>query len=594
LVRPWRFIDVKFLAVITAALSAPLRGGTVKAVARIVLVILSAVVVFSVGFQVIMATEGREFSWPSAVYWTVVTMTTLGFGDIVFASDLGRMYSIVVLLVGAVLILVLLPFTFIQLIYLPWRDAVRDAQTPRRLPADTKGHLILTGLGSVEEALIQRADRSGMPYVLLVENTEEALHFAEAGYRVMVGAFDEPETFRSARAEAAAMVFTAKSDERNSNIVFTVREVTDRAVVVATAQSEDAVDVLYLAGADHVLQLGRSLGYAFARRILTADATSSEISRFDDLVIAEASAAGTELVGKTLAELDLRNRFGVSVVGLWDRGRLHAVVPHLRIERSSILLLAGSEEALAAYDASVAPPDAGSDQALGSVLIIGGGRVGRAAAQALTERSVQYRVVELIADRVRHLDPDHVVIGDASDLDVLRSAGLDDASAVMVTTHDDDTNVFLTLYCRRLREDIELLGRARVDRNVSTLHRAGADFVLSYAATGAIEAWNVLKKDSTLLLARGLVVFRLPMPLELQGKRLENVDIPAETGCTVIALVHDGRAVTAIDGNTILQHDADLLLIGDERAEERFLERYVARNRRGVRQKLARLMGRRP
>ncbi|HUG07393.1 MAG TPA: NAD-binding protein [Acidimicrobiia bacterium] len=225
---------------------------------------------------------------------------------------------------------------------------------------------------------------------------------------------------------------------------------------------------------------------------------------------------------------------------------------------------------------------------------MGGGRVGRAAARALTERSVPFRVVELIADRVYRLDPDNVVIGDASDLDVLRSAGLDDATAVMVSTHDDDTNVFLTLYCRRLREDIEILGRARVDRNVSNLHRAGDVDVLSYAATGAIEAWNVLKKNSTLLLARGLVVFRLTMPSELQGKRLEDVDISAEPGCTVIALVSNGRAVTAIDGNTILRHDADLLLIGDERAEERFLERYVARNRRGVRQKLARLIRRRP
>lgn len=582
---------MKFLAAIISALAAPLRGGTVKSVARITFVILFAVAVFSVGFQVIMASEGREFSWPSAVYWTVVTMTTLGFGDIVFTSDTGRMYSIVVLLVGAVLILVLLPFTFIQLVYLPWRDAVREAQTPRRLPSDTKGHLILTGLDSVEEALIQRADRSGMPYVLLVEHTEEALRFAEAGYRVMVGAFDEPETYRAARAEEAAMVFSARSDERNSNIVFTLREVTDRAIVVATAQSDDAVDVLHLAGADHVLQLGRSLGYAFARRILTGDARSSEISRFDDLVIAETAAVGTELVGKTLAELDLRNRFGVSVVGLWDRGRLHAVTPHLQIERSSILLLAGSEDSLAAYDASVAPNDSDSE-VLGPVLIIGGGRVGRAAAQALTERSVPFRVVERIPERVRHLDPRTVVIGDAADLDVLRAAGLDDASAVLVTTHDDDTNVFLTLYCRRLREDLEILGRARVDRNVSTLHRAGADFVLSYAATGAIETWNVLKENSTLLLARGLVVFRLKMPAELQGKRLGDVDIPADTGCSVVALVADGHAVTNIDGNTILRHDADLLLIGDERAEERFLERYVTRNRGHVRQRLARFTGR--
>lgn len=583
---------MKFLAVITAVLSAPLSGGTLKAVARITFLILSAVALFSVGFQLIMASEGREFSWVGAVYWTVVTMSTLGFGDIVFTSDVGRLYTILVLLVGAVLILVLLPFTFIQLIYLPWRDAVRDAQTPRRLPSDTKGHLILTGLGAVEEALIQRAERAGMPYVLLVESPEEALRFSEAGYQVMVGMFDEPDTYRMARADEAAMLFTARSDERNSNIAFTVREVTDRAIVVATAESDDAVDVLHLAGADHVIQLGRSLGYAFARRILTLDATSSEISRFDDLVIAETSAANTELVGKTLADLDLRNRFDVSVVGLWDRGQLHGVVPHLRIEQSSILVLAGSEEALAAYDASVAPRSSESNGQVQPVLIIGGGRVGRAIAEALEERSVPFRVIERIPERVRHLDPDSVVIGDASDLDVLREAGLDDASAVMVTTHDDDTNVFLTLYCRRLREDVEILGRARVDRNVSTLHRAGADFVLSYAATGAIEAWNLIKEDSTLLLARGLVIFRVTMPSELGGARLAEADIPADTGCTVIAMVMSGHAVTRLDGNTVLRPDADLLLIGDERAEERFMERYVALDRSRFRKRLARLIDR--
>ena len=109
-------------------------------------------------------------------------------------------------------------------------------------------------------------------------------------------------------------------------------------------------------------------------------------------------------------------------------------------------------------------------------MILGGGRVGRAAARALTERSVPFRVVERIPERVRHLAPETVVVGDASDLDVLRAAGLDDASAVMVTTHDDDTNVFLTFYCRRLREDLEILGRARVDRNVFTLQPGGSRF----------------------------------------------------------------------------------------------------------------------
>ncbi len=564
---------MKFVAALVAALTHPLGERSLRAVIRLVLVVVGVVLVFSAGFHAIMALEGREFSWAASIYWTLVTMSTLGFGDIVFESDLGRIYSVVVLLTGAVLLLVLLPFTFIQLVYLPWRNALREAQAPRRLPADTRGHIIVTGHDPVEEALMHRAANSGVPYVLLVEDVDEGVALSELGYRVMVGPLDEPDTYRAARADQAAMVLTMRSDERNSNIVFTVREVTDRGIVVASARSPDAVDVLHLAGADHVLQLGRSLGRAFARRILTPDATCHEISRFDDLVIAETSAAGTDLVGRSLAELDLRTRFDVSVVGLWERGSLLPATPELRIEESSILLLAGSEEALDRYDDFYAP-EGGAEERQGPVVILGGGRVGRATAAALHEEGVPSRIVERVEERVRHLDD--VVIGDAADLAVLRRAGIDEASAVIVTTHDDDINVFLTLYCRRLRDDVEILGRTRLERNISTMHRAGADFVLSYASTGATEAWNLLREDSTLLLAEGLVIFRVPMPAELCGTRLADVDIPADTGCSVVAVVSEGHADTRIDGDTVLRPGSDLLLIGDDRAEERFLARYVA------------------
>ena len=86
----------------------------------------------------------------------------------------------------------------------------------------------------------------------------------------------------------------------------------------------------------------------------------------------------------------------------------------------------------------------------------------------------------------------------------------------------------------------------------------------------------------------------MPMPDELHGMHLADVDIPTETGCAVIALVSDGHAVTQIDGNTILRTDADLLLVGDELAEERFLERYVATDRSGLKEKLTRLASRQP
>ena len=54
--------------------------------------------------------EGEQHSWITGFYWTLVVMTTLGFGDITFTSDVGRLFSILVLLSGVVLLLVMLPF----------------------------------------------------------------------------------------------------------------------------------------------------------------------------------------------------------------------------------------------------------------------------------------------------------------------------------------------------------------------------------------------------------------------------------------------------------------------------------------------------
>jgi voltage-gated potassium channel len=583
---------MKFAASMLAMLAAPLSGGKARAIVRLGLVFLVAVLLFAAGFQVLMtAVEGRDFTWWTAIYWTLVTMTTLGFGDIVFESDLGRMYSLVVLMAGALLILILLPFTFIQLVYLPWRAAVREARTPRVLPADTRGHILVTGLGPMERSLMRRARTAGVPYVLLVEDIEEAAALHDDGYPVMVGDLDDPATYRAARVEHAAMVLTARSDQANTNVAFTVREVTDAGLVVATAHSGDAVDVLHLAGADCVLQLGELLGRMFAERILEPTARSSIISTFENLVIAETSAAGTELVGRTLAELDLRERFGVTIAGLWERGELYPATPHLKIEDNSILLLTGTREQIYAYDAAYSEGGAlasGDQDEEGPVVILGGGRVGRAVARNLKEAGHPSRIVERQAERVRHLDPDEVVVGDAADLEVLREAGIEQAPAIVVTTHDDDMNVFLTLYSRKLRPRAEILGRVEHERNITTMHRAGADFVLSYASMGAIEAWNALRDDSTLLLAEGLVVFRVPVPADLAGRPLADSDLPAATGCQVVGIVRDGVCSTDLRPDAPLPSDAELLLIGDEEAEERFYTRYLNHRPSGLRGWLSR------
>jgi Trk K+ transport system NAD-binding subunit len=159
------------------------------------------------------------------------------------------------------------------------------------------------------------------------------------------------------------------------------------------------------------------------------------------------------------------------------------------------------------------------------------------------------------------------VEGDAADLSVLEEAGLREASTVVVTTHDDDVNVYLTLYVRRLRPNVEVLARSNQDRNVATLYRAGADSVLSYASAGADAVWNIVRGDDATLLAEGLEMFRVHTPANLAGKSLAEADVARRTGCTVVAVVEaTGDVVASPGAEYVLPADGALLLIGSSDA----------------------------
>ena len=208
---------------------------------RILLAIFVLVALFSTIFQWLMAREGREFSWIDGLYWTIVTMSTLGYGDIVFTSGAGRAFSTVVIVSGLFSLLGLLPFAFIRFFYEPWVEAQAAARAPRELPASTSGHVILTNYDTVTHTLINRLNQYGYPYVLLVKELAEALRLHDLGLNVVVGELDHPQTYRNVRLEKAAMVAVTSNDFSNTNIAFTVRELSEQVPIVTTANTAASV-----------------------------------------------------------------------------------------------------------------------------------------------------------------------------------------------------------------------------------------------------------------------------------------------------------------------------------------------------------------
>ena len=544
---------------------------------KLIVIVLVFVALSSVVFHGLMEREGRggDYRWFDGIYWTMVTMTTLGYGEITFTSGWGKLFSIGVMLFGMMSMLVILPFAFIRFAYEPWMEAQNAARTPRSLPEDTRGHVIITNLDPVSRALIHKLGQYTIPYVVLVDDREEALRLHDHGFAVAVGDSDDPEVFRNVRVEQAAMVVATGKDEANANIAFTVRELVDNNVrVVTLAKSEASIDILELAGSRNVIRLGEMMGQFLARRTIGNDALAHVIGHFDELLIAEAMVMGTPLVGKTLAECNFREMTHTSVVGVWDRGEYKGAGPNTPISESTVLVLAGSKEMIQNYNQVFCIYHAEESH----VVIIGGGRVGRATARALAKRGLRYTIVEELPERIRN--EKYYVEGSAARIDVLEKAKIREASTVIITTGQDDTNIYLTIYCRKLCPDIQIISRANTERNVGTLHRAGADFVASYASMGANIIFNLLKRSDILMVAEGLNVFRVELPEHLEGRTLIESEIRQRTGCSVIAIQReiDGSDVHLIhfEPSEALREGDELVLIGDIESEETFIKTFVS------------------
>jgi len=535
---------------------------------KFLLILTLLVTVYSISFHFLMAVEGRDYSWVTGVYWTLTVMTTLGFGDITFHSDLGRLFSIVVLLSGVIFLLTLLPFTFIKFFYAPWMEAEARSRAPRELPPETKDHVILTSYDSVTIALIEKLKGRRQEYVLIVEDIRQALDLYDVGMRVAVGNIDDPDTYRRMGLERASLVVATSRDEINTNIALTVREVNERVPILTTADSIHSEDILQMAGSTGVLQLYEILGRSLATWTVGGDCRSNIISRFDELVIAESPVLQTPLVGKTLWESRIREDYGLTVVGIWERGQFSIPTAEKRIDRTSVLVLAGSKENLAAYDDIYSFYHICHVTA-NPVLIVGGGRVGKAVANQFKERHMPYLIIE---KNLRKVEEENYVAGDAADIRTLQKAWIEKAHASVITTHDDATNIYLTRYLRGLRPDMQILSRANLDRNVSTLHRAGADFVMSYSSLGANAIFNFLTNEGILMLAEGINVFRLKAPRSLVGKTLAESKIREKTACSVVAIRLGGVMTTNPDPQAPIRDSAELIVIGDYEGEKRFLE----------------------
>lgn len=538
------------------------------------LVLLGVVIViFSVLFHFIMGFEGQDHSWITGFYWTLTVMSTLGFGDITFQSDLGRFFSIIVLLSGIFLLLIFLPFAFIRHFYVPLLESKKKNRIPRRVPAKTKDHILICSYDVIARDLVERLKQENTPYFIIQNNLEKALENEEDHIPVIYGELDNEETFTLANIKDAKLVLVNKDDILNTKIILTIRNVAPDITIVAIAKDIESVDVQELSGADHVLPIKKWLGEQLANRINTQHAKSQPIGQYEDLLIAELPIHNTPLVSKMIRETDLRQKFGVSIVGIWDRGRLNTITGDEILTQDSVLVIIGNKVQLDKIDELFIDYNVNPNP----VLLIGAGRVGLAAAKSLHKNGVLVNVVDKDPQVCKKVKPfcNQVFSGDASDYELLKKAGILEAPSVLLSTHDDTMNIYLASYCRQLNKDLRIVSRISETRNLDIIHRAGADFVLSYSTLGSEAVLSISKDQELTVLGEGITLFIIPIPKALEGKTLAESAIGGKTGLSVIAIKEKSEVITLLSANTVLPPGAEIVLLGTIEMKHKFNEIYV-------------------
>jgi Trk K+ transport system NAD-binding subunit len=544
-----------------------------RALLSYLMLLAATIAAYSVLFHAIMLYENQQHSWLTGFYWTLTVMSTLGFGDITFQSDLGRIFSILVLISGIVMLLIVLPFTFIRFFYAPWLEAQVRLRAPRRAAEGTRDHVIICKYDEIARGLIERLGETSLPYYVIESDPATAAELHADGVSVVAGSAEANTTHEALRTPEARLVFANMGDAANTNITLTVRDVSPNVPVVALAEDIHSVDILELSGASQVFALKQRLGEQLASRVAAGTPQAHRIGRFEDLVFAEFPVHATALPGRTIRDTKLRTLTGLNIVAVWERGRLLIAGPDTVLSEHSVPVIVGTEEQLLELDALFVIYRHNENP----VLVIGGGKVGCAVAGALRARDTAVTLLDRDSSLKPQLEEiaDRVVVGDAANLQVVMDAGIATAPSVVLTTNDDATNIFLALYCRKLNTETHIVSRITHDWNLEAIHRAGANFALSHASLAVKSLISLVQGRELVILGEGAELFVEVVPSTLAGKKLGESGIGARTGLNVIAVRHDGSLKTNPSANIELPRDAELVMLGTAEQRRHFVQLFA-------------------
>jgi len=288
-----------------------------------------------------------------SLYMTVITISTVGFGEVRQLSAVGRLFTIGLIIGGGVIVAYSLSVSAEFFMTGEWRRIMVTRRHTRML-SKLNDHVIVCGFGRVGRRVSDELTQEDVPFVVVDTRPERVQHAEELGYVAIVGnAANEAMLKEAGIDKARALIAAVNSDAENVFIILTARNLNSNIQILARANYEDSEPKMIRAGADRTI-----VPYDISGKRMVTMLMRPSVADFLDEV---AHVGGLELLleqikiepdsplaGKTISETNFRTEMGVAILACRSPQGVFNMHPgpQTLIEPNGLLLVLGTREQL--------------------------------------------------------------------------------------------------------------------------------------------------------------------------------------------------------------------------------------------------------
>jgi voltage-gated potassium channel len=318
----------------------------------------SVVVVGTLGYHWLW--RGLDATWMDALFMTVTTITTIGYGEVKPLDTWGRIFTMILAVTGIGSLFYTLGVVMEYLVAVRLADPGGRRRMERRIE-ELGGHVILAGLGRVGRQAAHELEQAKTAFLIVDPGAAAGRYAEERGYLVLSGdATDDAVLERAGVRRARGLIVTTANDATNMYIILSARVLNPDLYIVSRAVDDASVTKLARAGANRAISPYAIGGHRLAHLILkptvvdffeTALRRGTAALNIEDLAIPPDSPT----VGQALDALNIRRVTGVTILAILREGNPLVSPPgDFVLDKGDQLLALGTAEQLARLEQLIA------------------------------------------------------------------------------------------------------------------------------------------------------------------------------------------------------------------------------------------------